>query len=176
MFYGNTGFLGFCTILSHFGVKRFCMYCTRNRLWKVNKEILRVDANWVYKWMIQSVEFSVFYSDYHCTKFSHRWEQVLKYLPGRPELHARRINMFTRFSFYQAGRIFDAKSDTMGLKNMQVLNSLAGRVRDHWTINFVPPGRPDIWRKYITGYEIIKIFKFHFIKENRIFDAKKKVT
>ena len=116
MFYGNTGFLGFCTILSHFGVERFCMYCTRSRLWKVNKEILRVDANRVYKWMIQSVEFSVFYSDYHCTKFSHRWEQVLKYLPGRPELHARRINMFTRFSFYRAGRIFDAKSDTMGLK------------------------------------------------------------
>ena len=31
-------------------------------------------------------------------------------------MHARRIKMFTEFSFYQASRIFDAKSDALGLK------------------------------------------------------------
>ena len=34
-------------------------------------------------------------------------------MPGRPELHARRINMFTRFSFCPVDRIFDAKNDTI---------------------------------------------------------------
>ena len=37
---------------------------------------------------------------------------------------------------------------------------------------FVSPGRPDIWLKYIAGYEIIK-FSITFHQKNRIFDEKR---
>ena len=34
-------------------------------------------------------------------------------------------------------------------------------IREHAGTNFiVSPGRPDIWRKYIAGYELIKIFDY----------------
>ena len=44
-------------------------------------------------------------------------------------------------------------------------------IREHAGTDFiVSPGRPDIWRKYIAGYEIIK-FSITFHQENRILDA-----
>ena len=49
-------------------------------------------------------------------------------------------------------------------------------IREHAGTDFiVSPGRPDIWRKYIAGYEIIK-FSISFHQENRIFDAKRKFS
>ena len=95
-------------------------------------------------------------------------------MPGRPELHARRINMFTRFSFYWVGQIFDAKSDTMGLKKQKHAGTeFIGRTDERLLDYKFCFTRQDGYLVQVH-YEIIKIFKFHFIKENRIFDAKKK--
>ena len=80
-------------------------------------------------------------------------------------MHARRINMFTRFSFCQASRKFDAKSDTLeehagtdfiGRTDAIILFHRAGRIFDasilriarslDFRISF-HQGKPDIWRK-----------------------------
>ena len=47
-------------------------------------------------------------------------------------------------------------------------------IREHAGTDFiVSPGRPDIWRKYIAGYELIKFSIYITLhQENRIFDEK----
>ena len=96
--------------------------------------------------MIQSVEFSVFYSYIIAQNFSHRWEQVLNISRTRWT-----YKMFTEFFILRAGNL---------------TRKYYNGIREHAGIDFiVSPGRPDIWRKYIAGYEIIKNFQLHFIRK-----------
>ena len=68
-----------------------------------------------------------------------------KYWPGRPELHAGRIKCLQNFYFTRR---------TGNLTRKYYIG-----IREHaGTDLIVSPGRPDIWRKCIAGYELIKIY------------------
>ena len=84
---------------------------------------------------------------YHCTKIFSQVRAGTKYWPDRPELHAGRIKCLQNFYFTRR---------TGNLTRKYYIG-----IREHaGTDLIVSPGRPDIWRKCIAGYELIKIFDY----------------